>query len=505
MSNQTNPTEYARLIGSFEAFLEHMVLLHGFTMGQIQRDMAQFMTAGHLGLRLHTFRGASKSFTIDCYCVWRIFRNPDTKIMLLSAKETNASRHIKEIRRMVQLSPLTKHWTYRTSNQTMLDFAFSMPEGAPSIMATSIDSTIEGSRADILIADDVEAGPNSKTPASRAWIRQRFQEMDNICHGVCRFIPKGESLTDDCWQPERTNFLVVGTFWSRNSAYLPDSMECADDVHPLADYAVFIRPALDKFNESNFPEKFPTSVMLQKLSTKTKAERALQYELCPSKIGDLQGVISQTITLRVDPNLAKVITLFYDPTGERIKGPHRISGGRDEAALVVCGLIPGGGGSFNRLHVFEITGCDKRHTEQFIRECIIPACNKWNVERVQVESNIAQAYNSVCRIFAEERRSGGTLEIPVAVMPPFNATTNKHERIIQYLEPNLNAGLVTFQPEVLQDPKTVYQLEELSYIALPLRCDRIDALAQGVESFATHLAMPAGDKNSLGGTYIRDA
>lgn len=494
--NNQNPIDEAKLLGSFEAFVQHFLDLHGFDMGQIQRDMIDFMVAGHQGIRVHVFRGASKSFLADLYVLWRIWRAPDLKVLIFSAKETNSARHIREIRRLVRLSPLTRHWRFETDNRTTLNFAFAHPEAAPSVHAVSIESAVEGARADLIISDDSEVKVNSRTPAARAWITQRMCEFTNISHPKSRFIPKGEEH-DDMWKPELTQVVVIGTYYSQFSVYIP---RADGEGHPLKDFAVYQCGALTEHEESTFPERFTTTELLRRRDILPASEWTLQYLLDPEAIGDTEGVIkwSKVVTKTVDPKHLYYTTLCFDPVGERIRGFHKHDG--DEMAFAIGGLIAGEKGNKNHLHILEIDGSNKHTSEDFIRNIMIPAIIRHKVQRVQVEANIESAYLLVQRILLEEK-------VNVALMEPFRAIKNKHDRLIGFLEPNVNAGIVSFEPEVVSPANhtTVYQMKALTHLSLPSGDDRIDALAQLVEMFAKHLAMPdTMDKTYWETGYVRD-
>lgn len=478
------------LLHSFEKFVVYYVKLLGFKkLGLIQREMIAHMVAGHHGVRIHVFRGSSKSFLLDLLIIWRILRAPDTKILIFSAKEANAARHIREVKKLLGLSPLTANWLnlLRTENKTMLDFTFSTQEAAPSIMCVGIDAAVEGARADLCLLDDIENAVNSRTANARAWLIQRMNECQNIVHPVPRF-------TDE--EAEKTAIVVVGTFFSQFTVYKPPS---DGSGHPLKGFAVYHKAALDEKDESTFPERFPTEVLHRKRATIDEREWVLQYLLDLTMIGSLSGVLDwgKIVRKKVDPKLLHHVTLTLDPVTERIKGKRHLLE-TDEIAYTIAGLIRGPTGKLNRLHIIKIAGSSKHATEEYIRHVVIPDLIKYKVFQVQVEANMAAAYNVMRRLLVEQKIAS------CGLMAPYQAKGNKHDRILCLLEPNLNSGLVTFEPSVLDDENTAYQLKDITYLALPGHDDRIDSLAQMIEVFQDHLAVPDTQQYDTSNVYIRE-
>jgi len=472
--------------------VEYYVHLLGFEkVGQIQKDMITHMTSGHMGVRIHVFRGSSKSFLVDLLAIWRILRCPGTKILVFSAKESNAARHIREIKKLLALSPLTAGWLnhLRMENKTSMDFSFSPLEAAPSIQCCGIDTAIEGARSDLIICDDAEVAGNSRTMNARAWLIQRLNEMQNIIHPTPRW-------TGDTEQAEMTQIVVLGTYYSQFSIYIPPT---DGSGHPLKGFAVFHRAALDSSDESTFPERFTTAVLHKKRATMQEREWVLQYMLDISMIGSLSGVLDwpKIVRKKVDPATIQHITLTLDPVAERIKGKRHFMEA-DEVAYTISGMIRGPTGQLNRLHIMRIHGSSKHTTEDFIRHVIIPDIVKYKVMRVQVESNMPTHHNMMARILVEQRVT------TCGLMEPYFSTRNKHDRILSYLEPNINSGRVSFEPEVLEDEQTAYQLKDLTYMALPGHDDRLDSLCQAVEIFSPHLAIPDTQSYNAKAVYIRE-
>lgn len=486
----------AECTGSFEKFVQHYLDLHGFKIGKIQREMIHHLTCGHSKVAIHVFRTAGKSFLVDLYIIWRILRTPDIKILILSANENLAKMHIRRIKKFLKLSPITRGWKFRSITKTSIDFDFSFQEEVPSIVTLGIGAAVAGIRADLVIGDDIESRVNAKTPQTRMDLLGQLEDIINVLHPSCRFIPEGETQ-DPLWLPEKTSSVILGTYYSQFSIYLPPIEP--GEAHPLQGYVVYKMAALDSNDESTFPERITTMELRMRRATK-RVDWTLQYALDPEQIANIHGVIrwDKLVTKRVDPKTISYITLCLDPTGERLKRMPGVVQDNDELAFAIGGLVTGVKGNKNRLHILDIIGSNQHTSEDFIKHVLIPAINKWGVTRVQVESNMPAAFNLVQRILIQEK-------VQVGLMPPFMAKRGKHERCMNSLESNLNSGVVTFEPEVLQDRQTAYQLKDLTAISLPAHDDRIDALAQLVDVFEKNLALPdIYDSTYWGGTAIRE-
>lgn len=463
----------------------------GFEIAQIQRDMIAHIVNGDMGIRIHVFRGSSKSFILDLYVIWRILRFPSTKVLIFSAKAENAARHIKEIRQLLGRSMLTRGWLkrLRLENKYELDFHFSKLEAAPNIKCVGIEGSVEGSRADLILSDDAETASNSRTDAARDWLIQRMNEYQNIIHPTPRW-------TGDTEKAENTQIIVVGTYFSPLSVYIPPA---TGGGHPLKGFPVFHRAALDSEDQTTFPERFTSRVLHRKRATIDEREWVLQYMLDLTRLGTLSGAVDWDTIIRKTIPLDEIhyTTMTLDPVAERIKGK-RTTVETDEISFTIAGMVRGPTGKLNRLHIMKIAGSSKDSSEAFMRHIVVPALLEYKVMRIQVESNQPAAYNLMRRILIEQKVT------TCGMMEPWAPTRNKHDRILAYLEPNIDGGLVSFDPEVLEDDETAHQLKALTYRGLPRHDDRIDSLAAMIQVFTPHLGIPDTTNYDTNAVYIRE-
>lgn len=108
---------------------------------------------------LEGFRGVAKSFITCAYCVWRLWKNPQLKVMVVSASKDRADANAVFIKRIINALPFLSHLIPdptkgNRDTQNLFDVAPAIPDISPSVKSVGITGQITGSRADLLISDD---------------------------------------------------------------------------------------------------------------------------------------------------------------------------------------------------------------------------------------------------------------------------------------------------------------------------------------------------------------
>ena len=134
---------------------------------------------------LEGFRGVAKSFITCAYAVWRLWRNPQLKVMVVSASKDRADANAVFIKRIILTLPFLEHLIPNPSlgnrdTQNLFDVAPAIADISPSVKSVGITGQITGSRADILISDDVEVPGNSGTQVQRDKLSEAVKEYDAI-------------------------------------------------------------------------------------------------------------------------------------------------------------------------------------------------------------------------------------------------------------------------------------------------------------------------------------
>lgn len=220
---------------------------------------------------LMAFRGAGKSTIAGIFCAWTLYRAPQTRILVLAADDALAARMVRHVRRILERHLLTAHLRPARADQWAAD-RFTVVRDAelrdPSMRAAGIAANVTGSRADLIVWDDVEVPNTCETPDKRDSLRARLTEADYI------LTPGGR-------------ILALGTPHTVESIY-------ADDT--TRGFARLEIPVLDDAGASAWPERF-SSAHIESIRTRTGPNKfASQMLLRPVDIA--QG--------RLDPALLGV-------------------------------------------------------------------------------------------------------------------------------------------------------------------------------------------------------
>ncbi len=196
---------------------------------------------GDRRLLLMAFRSAGKSTLVGLFCCWLLYRNCDLRILVLAADFTLAKKMVRNVKRIIERHPLTKNMKPPRLDQWASDrFTINrkLESRDPSMMAKGVSSNITGSRADIVICDDVEVPNTCDSAGKREDLRLRLGEISYV-------------LTDSGVQ------LYVGTPHHYYSIYadIPRE-EIGEEFVFLDGFKRFSLPILDDEGNSVWEEKY---------------------------------------------------------------------------------------------------------------------------------------------------------------------------------------------------------------------------------------------------------
>lgn len=208
--------------------------------------MARWLSAGWRGHRrellLMAFRNSGKSTIVGLFCAWVLMSDPNLRIMVLAADFALAKKMVRNVKRIVERHPLTAALKPRRREQWASDqFTVNRPGELrdPSMVAKGIGANITGSRADIVICDDVEVPNTCDTAPKRADLRERLAEIEYV------LVPGGLQL-------------YVGTPHSYYTIYAAEPRLEAGEERPFLDgFDRLEIPLVDARGNSAWPERFP--------------------------------------------------------------------------------------------------------------------------------------------------------------------------------------------------------------------------------------------------------
>ena len=274
----------------------------------IHRRIARLFDArrrdGDGRLLLMAFRGCGKSTLVGLWCAWTLLRDPQARILVLAADAALATRMVANVRRILTRHPLCAHLLPDGPGEWAADRFTVRREGAlrdPSMLAAGILGNITGSRADVIVCDDVEVAGNCDTPTRRAELRERLAETEFV------LTPGG-------------TILYVGTPHCAETLYLPPGDERAF----LRGYHRLRLPLLDAAGRSAWPERFGMA-----------AVAALRERVGPLHFArQMMLEATEDAAARLDPAL---LVRYGEET------VYAESGGRPVLSLLGRRLVSGGG------------------------------------------------------------------------------------------------------------------------------------------------------------------
>lgn len=171
----------------FALFLETWNMIQGFTTPKVHCRIVDWLQemweAGETRLLLMAFRSCGKSTLVGLFCAWLLWRDPNLRIMVLAAENNLATKMVRNIKKIIELHPFTKElkpsnpdqWA---SDRFTIDRDIEMRD--PSVIAAGITGNITGSRADLVIYDDVEVPNTCDSVDKREGLRNRLSESNFI-------------------------------------------------------------------------------------------------------------------------------------------------------------------------------------------------------------------------------------------------------------------------------------------------------------------------------------
>ena len=161
----------------------------------LQYDVAYALQYSNIvRLIIQAFRGMGKSFITCAFVVWLLWNDPQLKIEIVSASRERADANAIFIKRIIQTMDFLNHLLPtqgQRDTQNLFDVGPATADISPSVKSVGITGQMTGSRADVLIADDVEVPNNSGTQMQRDKLNEAVKEFDSILKPNGRIIYLG--------------------------------------------------------------------------------------------------------------------------------------------------------------------------------------------------------------------------------------------------------------------------------------------------------------------------
>jgi hypothetical protein len=149
----------------------------------MQYDIAKTLQHAPKRFVVEAFRGVGKSWITSAYVCWRLYLDPQLNILVVSASKDRADAFSTFTKRLINEMPLLAHLKPRhgqRDSNIAFDVGPARASHAPSVKSVGITGQLTGSRADLIIADDVESLNNSATQLMRDRLQEVIKEFDAI-------------------------------------------------------------------------------------------------------------------------------------------------------------------------------------------------------------------------------------------------------------------------------------------------------------------------------------
>ena len=165
----------------------------------VQYDIADYLQNGPKRSVVEAFRGVGKSYVTSAFVVHQLLLNPDIKVLVVSASKNRADDFSTFTQRLIWEIPLLHHLIPKEGqrqSKIAFDVAPAQASHSPSVKSVGITGQLAGSRADIIIADDVEIPNNSATQMMREKLSESVKEFDAVLKPDGRIIYLGTPQTE---------------------------------------------------------------------------------------------------------------------------------------------------------------------------------------------------------------------------------------------------------------------------------------------------------------------
>lgn len=464
----------------FRVFLTFEAEFRGFNVPWHHLIMADFLTGKRPEWRntnkmIRGFRLAAKSYVGRKYAQWRQLRIPETQVMIQSSSGPNANKFIRAYHKELHESPLTAHLAPPDeSSELKFNLNGVKPEVGFSVEAAGLGTSVTGGRIDLQVLDDPEPDDDPEGWYDR--VLSVIDEAGNLRHSPLRHLKKRGILIVP--PEEATQILVLGQpHWSGSAYIRPGENDMVpimdEDSHPLDSYAVLDIPVVNDAGEWVWPEMVNEKYFdYQEGRPKTVEEvkngmRREVWELQFMLNYAWQTLAGAALHLdsipRVRHKIAEGAVMLVDPAD----GDKNCEWGVSIASIVD-----------DKIHIYFIGGFmgnayEGDVADETIGEStwanIFRIAEEFKVSRVLVEQNLKSAA-SACRRYLS--KTGRDIAVDF-----YAAKGQKLRRIVNSLEQPINNGMVSADPTVFKDPKTLRQFTRLRFDRLPEPCDRLDSCA----------------------------
>jgi len=434
----------------------------------IQYNIADFMQGDDKRVIIEAFRGVGKSWICSAYVVHQLLLNPSLNFLVVSASKTRSDdfstftlRLIHEVPFLAHLKPTDKQRFSKIS----FDVGPAPASHAPSVKSLGVTSQLTGSRADIIIADDIEVANNSATQAMREKLSEQVKEFDAILkpEDDSKIIFLGTPQTEDSIYNKLQERGYKARIWP--AKYVTPQTNEKGYNGAVKDVCV----DAEKVGKATEPTRFSDIDLLEREMSYGRSGFAMQFML-DTRLSDVDRhplKLNDLIVADIDNDIApeKLVwaqapDLVWDGSvpnvgfsGDRYHRPFKAVGdhipftgsvlaidpsgrGKDETGYAVVKMLNG------MLFVPDAGGLQGGYSEETLKALAMIA-KKHQVNAIVVESNFGDGmFNEIFKPVLTK--------VHPCTMEEVRHNIQKEKRIIDTLEPIMNQHRLIISPEVIR-------------------------------------------------------
>jgi len=491
-----------------------------------QYAIADYLQHGPKRLQIQAFRGVGKSWITGAFVLWTLFNDAEKKIMIISASKERADNMSIFLQKLIIETPWLVHLRPKSDDSRWSRISFDVncsPHQAPSVKSVGITGQLTGSRADLMILDDIEVPGNSMTEMMREKLLQLCTEAESI------LTPKKDSRIMYLGTPQ-TTFTIYRKLAERN--YRPFVWP-ARYPRSLSNYEGLLAPQLQEDIDTGAeawevtdPDRFSGEDLVEREAAMGRSNFMLQFmldttlsdaEKFPLKFSDL--VITSvnptqapdSVVWCSDPrNVLKDLPTVGLP-GDYFYSPMQLQGEWGAYSETICSVDPSGRGSDETaatyisqrngfLYVHEVRAYRDGYSDNTLLD-ILRGCKRYNVTKLLIETNFGDG------IVAELFKKHLTQTKQAIDVEEVRANVRKEDRIIDALEPVMNQHRLIVDRSVVEwdynsnkDAAPEERLLYMLFYQMSRMCrekgavkhdDRLDSLAQAVKYFTDAMGISA--------------
>jgi len=487
---------------------------------EVQYDIAEYLQNGPRRKVIEAFRGVGKSWITAAYVLWRLLLNPHLNFLVVSASKDRSDQFTIFAKRLIFEMPLLNILKPK-DNQRNSAIAFDVgPAGishSPSVKSVGITGQLTGSRADEIIADDVESLNNSLTQLMRDQLSERIKEFDAIIKPGGRITFLGTPQTE----MSIYNYMAARGYDVRIwPARLPKALDPYN-----GNLASLVMNKLEHGQEVGAPTdpgRFTNEDLQEREASYGRTGFSLQFMLdtslsdqdrFPLKLSDL---IVMPLDTRMAPtklvwNSGRDTIIENVPTvglnNDKFYGPMWTSDDMEEYSGAMMFIDPSGRGSDETgyavtkmlhgwIYLVDAGGLSGGYSEETLKALATIAA-RHKVNYVQVEPNFGDG------MFTELFKPVLRRVYPCTIEEGPRATKQKELRIIDTMEPVMNQhrlvvdmALIRRDFDSAKDPmySLFYQMTRITKDRGSLRHDdRLDAVEGAVRYWVEQMGVSAED------------